>query len=429
MLDSMKTTQLFALTAIIWGSSLCIKSSAAEPGWTGWLGPNRDGQVQEFIPPTQWPDKLLLAWRVNVGSGYGTPLVEGNKIYVHSRMKDSETIACLNKSTGDTIWSKSEKTPFTMGGGGESHGKGPKSNPVMADGRIFTFSITGVLSAWSAENGDKLWSRNYGSRFEKPHPYWGASTSPVVDGNQVIVHFGSCDKGVLAAFDVTSGDEIWSREGDGACYSSPNVVEIHGVRQIVEWNHRALIGVENKTGKLLWEFPLPHLTHNQNMPTPAFHNGRFYVGGENRGMRCVEPSLNDGKWSASEVWFQRKAPLDMSSPVINNNLLYGFSHYERGHLFCLDTATGEILWKGPSRTGDNATFLSAPGHVFALIDDGEFRVLAADPADYKVHASYKVSDQPTWAAPVVLKDGFLIKDKETLAFWKLIPSTDPKALN
>ncbi len=76
------------------------------------------------------------------------------------------------------------------------------------------------------------------------------------------------------ALDVKTGRELWSHGKDGTCYSSPRVVEHKGVRQVIEWNHRALVGVESRTGKLLWEYPFPHLTHNQNMPTPTDYKAK-----------------------------------------------------------------------------------------------------------------------------------------------------------
>ncbi|HCV99485.1 MAG TPA: hypothetical protein DGJ56_09340 [Verrucomicrobiales bacterium] len=108
----------------------------------------------------------------------------------------------------------------------------------------------------------------------------------------------------------------------------------------------------------------------------------------------------------------------MSTALINDNRLYGFSHYGLGEMFCIDTKNGKILWKGPGRTGDNVTFLSIPGHVLALIDDGELQVLKADGAKTEILAKYKVADNPTWAAPVLLKDQLLIKDRNSLTLWR-----------
>lgn len=392
---------------------------AEETYWPGWLGPNRDGWVSHFTAPEAWPHKLTQVWRAEVGTGYGSPLVAHGHIYQHARQNEDEVVWCLDLATGEVLWRQSHPVPFTMGGGGERHGKGPKSSPVLADGRLFTMSITGTLSAWDTKTGDLLWQRNGDDEFGKSHPYWGASTSPVVSGDRVFVHFGTDDAGALVALDVANGEEVWRIGDDGPSYSSPLVAEFAGVPQVVEWNHRALMGVEQSTGQFLWEFPFPHIGSDQNMPTPAIHDGRILLGGENRGILGLVPQLQEGRWTVENGWHQKSVALDMSSAVVNDGLLYGFSHYKSGQFFCLDPKTGEILWAGPGRTGNNVMFLAIPGHIVALIDTGELRIFKASAEDYEPVASYKVASGDTWAPPVVLSDGFLVKDKTTLTRWRL----------
>lgn len=395
------------------------KSLVGADYWPGWLGPQRNGWVGDFKPPKQWPEKLKRVWQAKVGIGYGSSLVAGGRVYQHARQGEDEVVWCLDLKTGKVKWRKSYATPFKIGGGAERHGKGPKSSPVFADGRLFVMSITGSLSAWDDTSGKLLWRRGYGSRFKKGHPYWGSSNSPIVDGKRVIAHFGTDEVGMLVALDVETGKEVWTQGKDGTCYSSPLLVEHHGVRQIIEWNHRALVGVESKSGRLLWEHPFPHTSHNQNMPTPSFHGGRVLLGGENRGVHGLEPQMKDGAWTVKKHWSQMKVALDMSSAVVNGSLLYGFSHFGRGRFFCLDPETGKILWQGPERTGENVMFLSIPGHILALINSGELRVIAARGDRYEIIASWRVAENSTWAPPVLLQDRILIKDKETLTLWSL----------
>jgi len=399
-------------------------TAAPSPYWPGWLGPDRNGWVAGFKSPARWPARLQKAWRMPVGTGYGSPLVAGDRVYQHARQGNDEVLWCFDLKSGKVHWRQSYPVPFKIGGGGDYHGKGPKSSPVMADGRIFTMSIRGQLIAWDAASGKRLWSRDYDSRFKKSHPYWGASTSPIVDGKRVIVHFGTDEQGALAALDVATGKEIWSQGKDGASYSSPLLVEIHGVRQVVEWNHRALVGVDSQTGKFLWEYPFPHVGSDQNMPTPSVHRGRVFLGGENRGIVGLEPQHKDGAWSVKVLWHQKTVALDMSSAVVNGDLLYGFSHYDRGRLFCLDITTGKVLWQGPGRTGRNVMFLSIPDHVVALIDNGQLQVVAANGKNYRAAATYRVAEGGTWAPPVLLDGGFLIKDKDSLTLWSLPGAED-----
>ena len=124
----------------------------AELDWPGWLGPQRDGWVGEFQPPTQWPEKLRKSWQATVGEGYGSPIVSGGRVYQHARQNDEEVVWCIDLQTGEVVWRNSHPVPFKMGGGGEWHGKGPKSSPIFSDGRVFTMSITGDLSAWGGES-------------------------------------------------------------------------------------------------------------------------------------------------------------------------------------------------------------------------------------------------------------------------------------
>jgi outer membrane protein assembly factor BamB len=326
---------------------------------------------------------------------------------------------CFDLDSGAVKWRKSHAVPFTMGNGGERHGKGPKSSPALADGRLFTMSITGLLSAWDADSGKLLWRSDYSSRFEKGYPYWGASTSPLVDGNRIVVHFGTDDQGALIALDAESGKEIWSHGNDGASYASPILVEIQETRQIVELTMKGLAGVDAESGRLLWEYPYPQIATDQNMITPVYHQGLVLQGGENRGIRCLEPQLNNGAWTVHERWHQKEVALNMSSAVVSGELLYGFSHYGAGRLFCLDIKTGAVLWQGPGRTGENVALLAIPGHIVALVNNGELKIIAASGRRFETVASYHVAESPTWAHPLLLDSGILVKDHQTLTLWSL----------
>lgn len=390
---------------------------AADAYWPGWLGPDRNGWVSDFEPPAKWPAELTKSWSKNVGEGYGSPVVADGRIYQHARQGEEEVVWCLDLRSGEVKWRKTTPAPFRVRGGGEFHGAGPKGCPVFADGRLFTLSISGDLIAWNAKTGDVLWKSNYGRKYPQNHPHWGTSTSPLVDGDRIVMHFGNDDQGELVALNVETGAEMWSVGNDGASYSSPLLVDLHGVPQIVEWNHNSVAGVECETGKLLWSHPFAHSGSNQNMPTPTFHNGTILVGGENRGLHCLQPQLDNETWSVTKIWSQDKVALDMSSTIVNDGLLYGMSHYGKGRMFCVNPQTGEVLWQTEGRFGQNATFLAIPGQLVALNDTGTLQAIKTSGEAFSPLAKWKVSDQPTWAPPVLLQEGVLVKDRETLTFW------------
>ena len=284
---------------------------------------------------------------------------------------------------------------------------------------MFTVSIGGVLTAWNAATGEQLWQRDYGQEFGQGHPYWGASSSPLVVRNRVVLHFGNDEKGALIALQAENGEEVWRQGEDGASYASPLLVTINGVEQVVDWNHQALVGVAAETGELLWEFPFPHVGHNQNMPTPVVYDECILLGGENRGIRSVKPVRKGGTWSVLEEWQQEKVALDMSTAVINGNSLFGMSHYGKGRIFCLDPTTGKVVWQGPGRAGENVAFLAIPGHMLALASHGQLQVVGTSREQYHVAAKYDLQDRWTWAPPVIVRDRLLVKGDTQLTCWSL----------
>lgn len=400
-------------------SLLSVVLCAEEPEWTGWRGTERDARVMQFEAPAKWPTSLERGWKVEVGSGYATPLVVGDRIYQHAREGGEEVLWCLDRKTGKAHWRKSVAVEFEPGRGGERHGLGPKSTPTVADGRVFTLSITGHLAAWSTADGELLWTRDFREQFEPAHPYWGTATSPVVDGGRLFVHTGSCEDGALFCIDPETGKDLWVRDEDPNCYSSPLVETIEGVRQLIEFNHAGLCGLDAADGRLLWKSSYPHRGNRQNPPTPVRVGELLVVGGEDRGMFAVRPHRTGDEWQAERVWFHRDVSLDMSSPVANEGLVYGFSHFKMGQIFCLNPADGEVLWAGETRMGDNGQFLSLPGHVLALTDDGTLRVLRANREKFDVLRSYQVAEHSAWTAPALVGDDLLIKDGKHLVLWRL----------
>lgn len=396
---------------------LGLPSAASEVFWPGWLGPHRDGRVDYFDPPAEWPKSVEKDWSLVVGEGSSMPIVAEGRVYQHGRINGEEVVFAIDLDSGKVIWRDSYPVRYRISHFGERHGDGPLSNPAWADDRLFTLSVTNILSAWNANSGELLWRKDYTKRFREPYPKWGASTSPLIDGDQVIVHFGGAGGGFLAAFDPATGEELWTEGEDGACHSSPILVEIDGMRQIVEWNHEAVVGIESQTGKRLWDYHLPHHGSNQNSPTPVHYQSRILIGGENRGIRSLQPKLENGKWAVIENWHQRNVSLNMASAIIHGDSLYGKSHLKQGQFFRLNPMSGEILWLGPPRMGEYATFLAVPGYLIALKDNSHLEILKPDSADFDRIASYVVAESPTWAAPVLLEDGFLIKDRTKLFRW------------
>ena len=148
-----------------------------------------------------------------------------------------------------------------------AHGKGPKSTPVVAAGRVYTLGITEILSCYDVASGRLAWRKDFSSQFPETSPDFGTAMSPLVDRGLLIVHVGTSGQGALMALDAATGDVKWRWTGDGPAYASPIAVDLGGTRQIVTQSQSQIVSVAADTGKLLWSLPFT-TPYVQNIVTP-----------------------------------------------------------------------------------------------------------------------------------------------------------------
>jgi outer membrane protein assembly factor BamB len=397
---------------------LTLVDLAAAQDWPQWRGPARDGLAAKGAARAQWPASLKPAWKVSVGEGHASPVVVGNRVYVFARRGEDEALECLDLATGKSLWRQAHPAPYTMNPAASGHGKGPKSTPVVAGGRVFTFGIAGALTAHDAASGTVLWRHDFKQRFKATSPTFGTAMSPAVDGERVIAHVGGENDGSLSAFDAKSGVERWSWKADGPGYASPIVATLAGRRQVVTQTQLNVVGLAADTGELLWKIPFT-TAYEQNSVTPVISGDVVVYSGLDKGVRAVRIVQRASGFAAEPVWSNDEVASYMSTPVLEGGVLYGLSHKKKGQLYALDLATGKTLWLSEGRLGDNAALVASGGALLALTTDAALIVAKQDPKAYSVIRSYTVADSPTWAHPAPTAGGILVKDKESLALWSL----------
>jgi len=404
---------------------LMLPVAVSADDWSQWRGAHRDGNAPGFSAPARWPDALSLQWRVEVGEGHSSPVVGGNRIFILARQGEEEVLRALDETTGGTIWQQADRMPYTMHSAATGHGKGPKSTPVISGDSIYTLSISGVLTCRDLATGEARWRREFTGRYKQTSPYYGAAMSPLVDTGRVIAHVGGHDAGALIAFDVRTGETLWSWDGDGPAYASPIIATLGGVRQVVTQTQRFVVGVTADSGKLLWRLPF-ETPWVQNIVTPLVLDDTLIVSGLEQGIFALRPEAGKVNWVTRTVWRNDDFALYMSSPVMAASRLCGFSHLRKGQFFCLDPATGKALWAGDGRAADQAAMVSAGGHLLALTDAGELLVIEAKGEGAPI-ARYRVADSPAWAHPVVIGHDILIKDRTGLARYSFSAKAEPTA--
>jgi outer membrane protein assembly factor BamB len=394
----------------------CTLLTAAD--WPGWRGPLRDGVVSE--EPLTWPEKLTLKWKTEVGIGHASPILAGGSIYDFARQGDQETVLAIDPSNGKVRWKQQYAAPYKMNPAAVSHGEGPKATPLYSNGKLYTFGINGILSAFDAETGKPLWRLDFIKQYKEGAPDFGTSMSPILDKGLLIAHVGGTKAGALTAFDAATGAVKWSWDGDSPAYASPIVVELGGVRQVVTQTHSNIVGVAAATGKLLWKIPFT-TQYDQNIVTPVLYKDTLIFSGIDKGVFAVRlrhtGNTPGEAWSTQTVWQNKDVSMYMNSPVLSGDFLFGFSHLKKGQIFCLDAATGKTLWTGSPRGGDNAALLASPATLYVLTPDAQLLIAKPTAKSLGEIRRYEVADSATWAHPVVLADGVLIKDLKSLARW------------
>jgi outer membrane protein assembly factor BamB len=206
--------------------------------WPQWRGPGRDGSIAAFREPATWPKTLTKQWNAEIGLGYATPLVVGNRIFVFTRQGDNEVMTALDAASAKVLWRTSYAAPFRMNPATAPHGPGPKSTPTFAANRLFTLGMSGIVTAFDASTGRQIWQKPGGP----VEPMFHTAMSPLVVGNLVVFHVGGHDNGALTAFDVATGEVRWSWNGDGPAYGSPLLFNLSGTPQVVTSASRSTRG-------------------------------------------------------------------------------------------------------------------------------------------------------------------------------------------
>lgn len=388
--------------------------------WPQWRGPNRDGILHGFSPPEVWPDTLIRKWQISVGGGYSSPIVVNGKAFVHSRKDNQEVISCIDLKNGKLIWSKTNPAPFTINQYAVNQGEGPFSTPTFHNGRLYTLGVNGLLSCFEAGTGKLLWRKEFTRQVNTSKLFCGTAMAPLIENGLCIVHVGDDFKGALMAYDAETGETKWSWKDHGPGYASPIVVEIDGVRQLVTLTDKACIGVSPATGELLWEVEFSD-EWNENIVTPVFYKEMIILSGVRKGTFAIKTTKKNGSWATDKIWHNKNLPMYMSVPVVNNNLLVGFSNKRKGHFFTLDANTGKTLWQSEGRQGRTAALISAGEILLSLTSDGILMIFRKTGNEFIPLKRYTVADSPTWSQPVIFGNNVLIKDAETLALWSFKP--------
>jgi len=319
-------------------------------------------------------------------------------------------IQCLDAKNGKEIW-RNKYAAQAVTGPAARH-PGPRSSPTVAEGKVITLGVGGVLSCLDATTGKVLW-RN--EEFTDAVPQFFTSMSPIVFDGMCISHLGGKDKGTLLALDLITGKEKWKLPGDGPAYGSPVLMSVGGTKQVVILTEKNIIGVAAADGQLLWQVPAPNARMFFSCATPIIDGDTVFYTGQGQGTKAIKIEKKGGSFAVKTLWSNDELGTTFNTPVLKDNLLFGIS--KLSNFFCINAQTGQTAWINTTKLDRFGSILDAGSVLLGLTPNSELIVFEPSSKAYAELAKIKVAKTPTLAHPVVTENRIYIKDKETLAMW------------
>lgn len=399
---------------------LCSLGIAAAGDWPQWLGPTRDGVSPEKVRP--WKEAPKVVWRQPVGEGHSSPVVAGGRLFLFTKVKDKdeEELTAFDAQTGKILWhSAYPKAAFSS-----PFGLGPRATPVVHEGKVYTFGVTGVLSCFEAESGKQLRQVDTLTKFGASNLLFGVSCSPLIEGKAVLVNVGGKGASVVA-FDKDKGDVLWKSLDDPASYSSPIIFGSGRQRQVVFLTQKGVVSLNPEDGGVHWKFPLVDAL-NESSTTPVRSGDLLLASSVTYGSVALRLGSKEDKPTAEQAWKNPALTCYFSTPVpVGPDQVYlvtgaiSILAPPQVVLRCVDLKTGQEAWRKNKigkyhaallRTGDNKLLLLDDGGGLALVDPS--------PKGYQELARSKICGE-TWAHPALADGKLYVRDNQELLCLKL----------
>jgi outer membrane protein assembly factor BamB len=382
------------------------------PYWTDFRGPDRDGHYRERPILTTWPaDGLTPLWKQPIGAGYASFVVARGRAFTIEQRGAQEVVAAYDMATGRELWTTAWTAAFHEMMGGD----GPRATPSWADGRVYALGALGELRSLEDATGRTVWRTNILSDAGAANLQWGMAAAPLIVDNTVVVLPGGRRGQSVVAYDRATGKRAWSALDDQAAYSSPMLVTIAGVRQILVFTASRLVGIAPEGGQVLWEYPWKtNYDVNAAQPLLIGDNRIFISSGYGAGAAVIELTGSAAGFSVREVWRNIRMKNQFTSSVLHEGFIYGL---DEAILACLDATTGAVKWKG-GRYGYGQVML-ASGQLIVLTEDGDLALVRASPDGHQELARFPALDGKTWNHPAMSGGYLLVRNINEMAAFDL----------
>lgn len=418
--------------------------------WPQFLGPNRNSKSDEKGILRTWPENgPEVLWTVNVGIGYGGPIVKDGKVYLLDRDdKTGDNLRCFELSTGKGLWNFAYDAP------GAVMFPGSRSVPAIDGNLIYSCGPYGDLYCININTHKPVWNKNVWTDFGGEQiPIWAISQCPLVYGNLLVIASQAPEAGVVA-YNKTSGEIVWKTPNLGnETYVSPSVVKIDGADHIVMVTSSTnpighpdlpktpgnITGIEPLTGKILWNFSGWECHISVPGAVDAGNNKILVVGGYEYGALMIQvEKKSDGSFATNELFKTVEFGDQTKPPLLHNGYFYAQygTNNRRDGMVCM-SLEGQVMWKTKREPDFNkGSMILVDGLILATDGAKKLYLFEPDPSGFRPLASVELLGEPkiqadgiaarvggstqNWA-PIALADGkLLIRDQSRMLCVKVV---------
>ena len=387
--------------------AIALAGIAAAADWPQFRGPRLDGISDETGLIEAWPEGgPPELWRVPIGEGYSGISVVGDRAYTLYVTGGKEILGVFDTASGNELWNYPVGDKWK-----DMMGNGPRSTPTVADGVVYVLGAHGTLAAVDTATRRELWRQDLEKTLGARPPTWGISTSPLVEGDTLILDAGGRSGHSIVALDRATGEVVWHAESDKAGYATPLPVTLGDSRQVVLFTGTQLVGVDPADGQVQWKRAWK-TSYDVNAAIPVFvpPDRLFVASGYGTGGALLELQVDGGVTHVSELWTNRKMQNQFSSSIYYKGHIYGF---DNGTLRCLDAATGEERWAAREGFGHGSLTL-ADGHLYVLGDRGKLALVEATPEGFVEKGVVEVLEGKCWTVPTLAGGRLYVRNEQEL---------------
>ncbi|HOX39418.1 MAG TPA: PQQ-binding-like beta-propeller repeat protein [Candidatus Brocadiia bacterium] len=382
----------------------------ASADWPQFLGPQRDGIAHDVkaLPTSLAEENVKQIWKVDLGSGFGAPVIFGDSVFVLDREgNDRDILRRIDVQTGKEKWR------FTYPAPGKVDYNGSRQSPSVDGKMVYAIGPFGHINAVRMEDGTAVWSGHIIKDWDGAFPNWGVAQSPLLMGDNIIIApWGK--KAAVVALEKATGKVVWtSPNPDGIVmdYQSPMPMKLGERQTIVACGTKGYaIGVDAATGERLWTYKGYECRHHIPSPT-VLEGGRVLLtGGYSAGSAMIKVEQKDGAYAVTELWKNSNVASKIPQPLVHNGHIYSNSSDNNGGLRCV-TEAGEIKWdsKKKGRTFDMGNLIMVDDLIF-IVDGkgGKLHMVKVNPNEYEELGRISpLSGKEVWA-PLAYSDGKLV---------------------